>query len=308
MIRVVEPGPFTTVQDLGRPGLAATGVPPSGAFDVLALRVANGMAGNDEGEAALEITLAGPLLNFEADAVVAIGGAAADAELDGRPVPHASAFRVPAGSALRLGRVRDGVRSYLAVRGGIAVPEVLGSRSTLVNAGLGGVLGRALEANDHLPVGSHAGGEPLRRLAGDPAPRGGVVRAVPGPQEASFTPRGRAAFFSRPFTVSTRSDRAGVRLEGDPIELAGPADLDPEGVVTGAVQVPGDGRPIVLGPDRPTTGGYVKIATVITADLSLIAQARPGDTLRFVPVTVEGARAAWHERERALREGIVAAE
>jgi antagonist of KipI len=303
MIHVVEPGPFTTIQDFGRPGLGAAGVPPSGAFDAVSFRAANLLAGDWEGEAALEITLAGPLLIFESDSIVAIAGAPIDAELDGRPVEHETAFQVPAGSTLRVGRARDGIRTYLAVRGGFAVPQVLLSTSTLVSAGFGGLLGRPLAANDYLRVGP-AAQRPLRRLTRELVQHDGVVRAVPGPQDDAFTRRGRDAFFSQSFTVSPRSDRAGVRLDGEPLELARPADLDPEGVVTGAVQVPGDGKPIVLGPDRPVTGGYVKIATVITADLPKIAQARPGDTLRFVEVDVEEAQAAYFEQEQALRDAV----
>lgn len=303
MIRVVEPGPFTTVQDLGRPGLAALGVPPSGAFDDVAFRVANRLVGNSEEAAALEITLAGPLLRFEADAVIAIAGARCDIELDGVPAKHAESFRVSGGAALRLGRAREGLRTYLAVRGGLAVPEVLGSSATLASAGFGGWLGRPLAANDYLRVGEPAN-RPMRRHAEQPVEHDDVVRVVPGPQSEAFTEHGRKAFFSQSFTVSPRSDRVGVRLAGEPLELAGPADLDPEGVVTGAIQVPGDGHPIVLGPDRPVTGGYVKIATVITADIPKIAQSRPGDTLRFVEVDLAAARAARRAQEDALRAAI----
>ena len=305
MIRVVEPGAFTTVQDLGRTGHGGMGVPPSGAFDALALRAANRLAGNTDEAAALEITLHGPTLTFEGRGVLALAGAAVDADLDGDPVPNGCSFLVAAGQALRVGKTGAGVRAYLAVRGGLAVPSVLGSRSTLVSAGFGGWLGRPLVARDYLRVGPAGAQTPLRRLTREMAPAAaGVVRAVPGPQEDAFTQRGRDAFFGQTFTVSTRSDRVGVRLDGDPLEQAVEADLDPEGVVTGAVQVPGDGHPIVLGPDRPVTGGYVKIATVITADLPLIAQARPGDTLRFVPIDVEEARAAWRAQEDGLANAI----
>jgi biotin-dependent carboxylase-like uncharacterized protein len=304
MIRVVEPGPFSTVQDLGRPGGAAAGVPPSGAFDAPALRAANRLVGNPEGAAAIETTLIGPLLGFDAEVVVAIAGAPTDAELDGEPVPHGESLVVGSGATLRLGRAREGVRSYLAVRGAIDVPPVLGGRSTLVSSALGGWLGRPLAARDYLRIGARPAEAPLRRLTGQLRRRDRIVRVVPGPQENAFTPAGRDAFFASDFSVSPRSDRAGVRLEGEPIELAGDADIDPEGVVTGAVQVPADGAPIVLGPDRPVTGGYVKIATVITADLPLIAQARPGDTLRFVAVDVEEAREALREQEEAFARAV----
>jgi antagonist of KipI len=305
MIRVVDPGAFTTVQDLGRPGYSAAGVPPSGAMDAFAFRAANLLAGNPDDASALEITMSGPRLGFEAGAIVAFAGAPFEVILDGEPAPYGASFAVAAGSTLEFGRAPRGLRAYLAVRGGIEVPSVLGSSSTLAAAGIGGWLGRALAAGDYLRTGASATDAPLRRLAADPFPvPDEPVRAVAGPQNDAFTPYGHKTFFGKEFTVSPRSDRAGVRLQGTPIVHAGPADLDPEGVVTGAVQVPGDGMPIVLGPDRPVTGGYVKIATVITADLGRIAQARPGDELRFVEVDVAYARAAWRARESALAESI----
>jgi biotin-dependent carboxylase-like uncharacterized protein len=305
MIRVVEPGTFTTVQDLGRPGHSAAGVPPSGAMDPLALRAANLLAGNAEGAGALEITMIGPLLTFEAPAILAIAGAPFDVHLDGEPAPHGATFAVAAGETLRIGRASRGARAYLAVRGGIAVPPVLGSSSTLPAAGMGGWLGRALATGDYLRTDPPQADAPMRRLADGalPFPQG-PARVVPGPQTDAFTPYGLRVFFGEAFTVSPRSDRAGVRLQGTPLVHAGAADLDPEGVMTGAVQVPGDGMPIVLGPDRPVTGGYVKIATVITVDLPFIAQARPGDTLRFAEVDVSSARAAWREQEAELARSI----
>jgi antagonist of KipI len=306
-LRVERAGAFTTVQDLGRAGWGASGVPPSGAMDELALRVANLLAGNDEGAAALEMTITGPDLRFAAEHLVALAGAPFDARIDGEPFPSGRSLVVPAGTALSVGKTREGVRGYLAVRGGIDVPIVLGSRSTLVAAGFGGVEGRAITEGDILDAG-HADGQPRMRAlkVGSPAghAREVVLRTIPGPQEDAFARGSLDLFYANGYRVSPRSDRAGVRLEGDPIELDRPADLDPEGVLTGAVQVPSDGLPIVLGPDRPATGGYPKIATVIQADLPLLAQARPGDTLRFSAVEVPEARAAWRERLRAVREGI----
>jgi antagonist of KipI len=305
MIRVVSPGPFTTVQDLGRAGWGSSGVPPSGAMDGPALRAANLLAGNPQDAAGLEITIAGPVLVFEQHATVAIAGARIEASIDETAAPDRETLEVRAGSTLRLGKVSGGVRAYLAVGGGIDLPPVLGSRSTLAAAGIGGLSGRALADGDRLPIGPATSRAARKRLP-DAALAGaaGVVRAVAGPQEDAFTAKGIEAFWAATFTVTPRSDRTGVRLDGPAIEHAGGADLDPEGVVTGAIQIPGDGKPIVLGPDRPATGGYAKIATVVTADLPLIAQARPGDTLRFVPVSVEEARVAWRELERALRDGI----
>lgn len=306
-ITVEAPGAFTTVQDLGRRGWGAAGVPPSGAMDELALRAANLLAGNDEGDAALEITINGPRLRFAEPATCALAGAPFDGELDGEPIDVARSFAVSAGSRLRIGSARTGLRCYLAVAGGIAVEPVLGSRSTLVSAGIGGLDGAALAAGSTLPVAPGASPHAARFLKDGalPAPAAGLVlRAIPGPQEDAFEPGALDTFFSTDYGVSPRSDRAGVRLDGEALALAGAADLDPEGVVTGAVQVPADGLPIVLGPDRPATGGYVKIATVIAADLPLLAQARPGDTLRFALTTVEEARAAWRERLRTVRASV----
>jgi len=304
-MRVVSPGAFTTIQDLGRPGWASSGVPPSGAMDQPALRAANLLVGNAESTAALEITLNGPLIEFVDAAAVAVVGALFEVELDGEPVFMNETLPVQAGSVLRIGKARAGCRAYLAVRGGIDVPAVLGSRSTYAPGGIGGPRGRALQTHDFLragPAASHLAMRRIKPIVGSNPTE--AVRAVPGPQENAFTARALEKFWATEFRVSPRSDRAGMRLECEPLAHAGSADLDPEGVVTGAVQVPGDGLPIVLGPDGPATGGYVKIATVITADLPVIAQARPGDTLRFVPVDVERARSAWRDRERALFESI----
>ncbi len=305
--RVVRPGLFTTVQDLGRAGWGAAGVPPSGAMDELSFRAANLLAGNDEDAAALEITVGGPELVFDTERLAALAGAAVPVHIDGEPIRVSRTFLIPAGAALSIGKTRSGARCYLAVAGGFDLAAVLGSRSTLVAAGFGGLHGRALKVGDELPIGPAKGPHRERALAHGTLPelaRETILRVVRGPQEEAFTGGGLDAFYSGPYRVSPRSDRAGVRLEGTPFELVGAADLDPEGVVTGAVQVPADGMPIVLGPDRPATGGYAKVATVISADLPLLAQARPGDTLRFAAVDIEAAREAWRERLRTLRDGI----
>jgi antagonist of KipI len=307
-VQVVRPGASTTVQDLGRPGWGASGVPPSGAMDALSFRAANLLAGNDEDAAALEITLGGLEVVFSAEHRCALAGAPVEARIDGELVRAGRSFVIPTGAALSIGATRSGVRCYLAVAGGIDVPVALGSRSTFVAAGFGGLDGRALKTGDVLSVGPPSGSpHEQRALTAGALPetaRETILRVVRGPQEDAFTGEGIDTFYSNPYRVSPRSDRAGVRLEGAPIAIAGEADLDPEGVVTGSVQVPADGMPIILGPDRPATGGYVKVATVITADLPVLAQARPGDTLRFVRIDVEDARAAWRERLRVLHDGF----
>lgn len=301
-IEVLEPGALTTVQDLGRPGLGAWGVPPSGAMDEIALRAANLACGNEAGAAGLECTIAGPVLRFLHDAVVAIGGSVFAASLDGRPVPHLAGFGVRAGQTLAVGRSTQGARCLVAVRGGIASEVVLGSRSAYPAAGVG----KRVEADDILETGPHPG-SPMRSLDPRMLPAWSpsqTLRAVTGPQDDVFTPDAREAFFVEAFRAGTRADRTGIRLEGPRLAHASGAEIPPEGLVAGAVQVPPDGMPIVLGADRPATGGYAKIATVITADLPLLGQVKPGDEIRFVAVTVGEARAALADLERRLGEAL----
>lgn len=290
--RVVKAGALTTVQDLGRPGFARFGVCPSGAMDATALHLGNLLVGNPPNTAGLEIALQGPTLWFASDSVVALTGCRFDADVDARSANFCAAMRVPAGATLRIGGSHEGLRCYLAIRGGIDVPPVLDSRSTLVASGFGGFEGRPLRTGDVVPLG-RSGEGPLRRLRPDaiepPCPDLNL-HYIPGPQEAAFSEDAIERFRSDSFSVSAHSDRSGVRLEGEPLTHRAEADLLPEGVVTGAVQVPADGRPIILGVDRPATGGYVKIGTVICADIGRIAYLKPRDRVRFTQTTVEAAR------------------
>ena len=302
MIRVLSAGLLTTVQDLGRPGLGALGVPRGGAADAHALRLGNLLLGNDAGAAALEATLAGPELVFEEPALVALAGAPFDARLDGEPVPPWEAFEVGAGARLYVGRALSGARAYLCVRGGLDVPAVLGSRSTDVATGFGGHEGRPLGPGDVLPVGSAPRPPRGRRVAAAAARWSGPrrdLRVTAGPQAGLFTRETLAAFRERSFRVSASSSRTGVRLEGEP--LAAPAgSLVTEGVVPGAIQVPPSGLPIVLLVEHPATGGYPKIGSVISADLSALAQLRPAEEVRFAPVSLEEARRLLLDREARL--------
>lgn len=307
MIRVLSPGLLTTVQDLGRPGLGALGVSPGGAADAHALRLGNLLLGNDEGAAALEVTLDGPELFFEDEALVVLAGAPFAATLDGEALAAWSATRVRAGDRLILGRAVSGARGYLCVRGGVEVPQVLGSRSTDVATGFGGIGGRALATGDLLPIGRAPAPPRGRRVDAAAARWNGprrVLRVTPGPQQHWFSTSALASFLSRSFRVSASSSRTGVRLEGEPLE-APTRSLVTEGVVAGAVQVPAGGLPIVLLVEHPSTGGYPKIASVISADLSALAQLRPGDEVRFAPVSFDEARRLLLEREaRLARAGV----
>jgi len=309
-LTIVKPGMLSTVQDLGRRGRAALGIPPCGAMDELALRVANRLVGNADERAAIEITLGGPEIRFDEETLVAIAGSRFECEIDGRAMPHGETIAVAAGATLAIGRSLEGARAIVAVAGGIDVAPVLGSRSTFLRGGFGGVDGRALKAGDRLRLGA-SGRRKRRRLRRDALPRyepRAALRVVEGPQSDAFTTSGRRTFLVSRYRVSPRSDRMGLRLDGPAIELAANADLLPEGIAPGAIQVPGDGQPIVLGVDRPTTGGYTKIATVVTADLWKTAQAKPGDEVGFVAIDVATARALYREYEEMLRSAVEDAE
>jgi len=293
-VEVIAPGMFTTVQDLGRIGHRAKGVGPSGAVDTFALRLANLLVGNSESAAGLEFTLVGPELYFRSDTIVALGGAA----FEGWPVWKP--LRVRAGTRIQFGAARHGCRGYLALAGGIAVPEVLGSRSTHVRARLGGCHGRPLRAGDVLVVPEvprtlqeHWQIDP--RLL-PPYSRDPVVRVVSGPDAGDFG----GEFLASVFTVTSQSDRMGMRLRGPTLNRRVQADAASAPVVPGTVQVPPNGEPIVLLADAQTLGGYPQIAHVIGLDLPLVAQLRPGDRLRFREVSLAEAQEHTRTRERAL--------
>ena len=271
-------GPLTTVQDLGRPGWAHLGVPLAGAVDRPALRAANRIVGDPAAAAVLETTLSGPALLCEADAVVAVTGGRCAVTVDDQPVPFGAAVLVHAGQLLRLGEVTSGVRSYLAVRGGVDVAPVLGSRSTCTGSGLGPA---PLRAGDRLPVGAMVHGavaaEVLPGVVDEP-----VLRVVLGPRDDAFVDAG--VLLRSRYVVTPSSDRTGVRLDGPALQRISNEELPSEGVVPGAVQVPPDGRPIVFLANCPTTGGYPVVGVVVPEDLRHAAQARPGTTLRFAAV------------------------
>ncbi|HSP92524.1 MAG TPA: biotin-dependent carboxyltransferase family protein, partial [Vicinamibacterales bacterium] len=288
-VEVLDGGLLTTVQDLGRFGAQQYGVPVSGAMDAWALRAANRLVGNHDGAAALEITLAGPVLRFDGPGVIALTGGDLGARLDGRPLDPWQSVGVAPGAELSFAGLRDGLRAYLGVAGGIGVSLVLESRSTLLTARLGGFMGRALAAGDRVPVGpgDMASGRAGWRLPRKLVPAYGhshTVRVVMGPQDDAFTEDGIRTFLSESYTLAPQSDRVGCRLTGPRIAHCRGADIVSDGTAFGSVQVSGDGLPIVLMADRGTTGGYTKIATVATADLSRMAQAAPGDRVRFVRV------------------------
>ena len=302
---VLKPGLLTTVQDRGRWGWQASGVPVAGPMDPWAHRLANALAGNDPDAATLETTLLGPEVEFEDARVVAVAGAEFELLVDGERVPTHAAFRVAAGSTLRFGHRALGARAYLAVSGGITVPPVLGSRATHITSAMGGVGGRAIRIGDRLPLGEPSSGrKPPVAIARVPTlavPDGHAdVRVMAGPQEDAFTADALDRLQSAPYTIGRASDRMGYRLEGPAVAHARGGDIISEATAMGTLQVPASGQPILLMADRQTTGGYPKIATVITADLGLAGQLAPGDQISFVVCSLREAIAALVARERAL--------
>jgi biotin-dependent carboxylase-like uncharacterized protein len=299
MIVVTRAGSCDLIVDLGRPGWAASGVPAGGAADPQALVAANRLVGNRDDAAGLELTLHGPALHFLRAARVAVTGAGFAATRGGNaPLPWNETLTVGAGETLDFGRAASGVRCWLAVDGGIDVPRVLGSRSTCLPGAFGGFAGRALRRGDRLPLGA-AAADGGRRRARPPAEEPeGILRVVPGPQIRLFSDRGLSAFFCGTYCVTTASDRRGLRLAGAPCGYP-PVDLPSQGVLPGAIQVPADGQPIILGWDGPVTGGYPVIATVIGADLPRLAQLAPGARVRFGALT-RGAAAAQRAGEWVL--------
>ncbi|TDE33188.1 biotin-dependent carboxyltransferase family protein [Actinomadura sp. 6K520] len=280
MIEVVRPGPLATVQDLGRPGRAHLGVPRSGAADRRAFRLANRLVGNPEGAAAVELTLGGAALRFHRHAWLAVTGAPAQLRINGRTQGTHAPAHVPDGALVEFGTPPAGLRSYLAVRGGIAVDEVLGSRSSDLLSGLGP---SPLSPGDRLPVGSTKGlGDITVDVAPAPLiPETPVLHIRPGPRDDWFTDDAMATLTSTLYEVSPHSNRVGVRLEGPPLVRARDGELGSEGMVTGALQVPPSGLPIIFLVDHPTTGGYPVVAVLASSAMADAAQLRPGQRLRF---------------------------
>ena len=307
VLEVIDPGMFTTVQDRGRYGYQRFGVPVSGAMDEFALRAANLLVGNEDGAAALEMTVIGPSLRFLADTWIAVTGSDLSPRLDGESLPRWETVQVAAGSELTFHGMEDGMRAYLAVAGGIDVPTVMGSRSTYAGAGFGGLEGRALTKGDVVSRPNNAP-EPefvQRRLPdGYVAPTYGEhhdLDVILGPQRESFTAEAIETLLGATYVVSMDSDRMGCRLDGPRIVHKTGPDIVSDGNPPGAIQVPGDGLPMILLADRGTTGGYAKIATVVSSDLGELAQAVPGHTVSFNAVTVDEAHDALRQREAVLR-------
>lgn len=305
-LKVIQPGMLSTIQDRGRYGYQRYGMPTAGAMDTFALRAANALLGNDDNAACIEATVLGPRIEILSDTSIAITGANVSPRLDSEPIPMWQPVAASKGSRLELRGPKDGMRGYLAIVGGIDVPKIMGSRATYMKAAIGGVEGRPLRAGDILNALEETPGASatVRHIPTEAIPRYGSaheLRVVLGPQRAAFTQAGIDTFLSETYTVSIHSDRMGYRLEGKPIEHADGPDVISDGTPLGTIQVPGDGQPIILLSDRGTTGGYTKIATVISTDISKVAQAMPGHSVKFRAISVEEAQEAYRSQEALLQ-------
>lgn len=319
MLTVTAPGAHTLIQDLGRPGHYALGLPPSGALDQFSHRCANLLVGNDENAATLEITMVGPTLEFTTDSCVAVAGGDVDITVDGHPHQPWTSLNVSAGQVLHVGVLRSGCRAYVAIRGGIDTTPFLGSRSTYVSSAIGGLRGASLRTGDILPVGNlyghhrHLGPgcviEPRLR----PNHSGEyTVRVVEGLCHYRFARDSVTTFFTAPYTVSSESDRTGYRLQGPALGFVdreapfgageNPSNVVDLGYPMGSIQIPNGEEPICLLRDAVTGGGYATIGTVITADLDIFGQLRAPDVVHFRPVSLEEALQARRERSRRLKE------
>jgi len=305
LFRVINPGFFTTVQDLGRQGFLKYGVPVSGAMDDFSLLLANMLVTNKPNDACLEIPLIGPELEALKDTQIAITGGNISPQINGQDIEMWQTLKIKEGDVVSFGKTRNGCRAYLSIRGGINVPPVLGSRSTYIRCEMGGIKGRQLKTGDFIEGFNSAKVLDVKlSLPEDYIPtfsNEAHVRVVLGPQLDSFTEKGVETFLSNPYTISLEADRMGYRLDGSVIEHKAQIETISDAILPGTVQVPPNGKPIITMKDAQTTGGYPKIATLITSDLYILGQAKPKDTVYFHEIALPEARRKLIEYKRRLR-------
>lgn len=293
-IRILNGGFLTTVQDMGRYGSQETGMAVSGVMDTRAAALADILVGNDENEAVLEVTMMGPIMEFTEDELIAVTGGDLGAKVDGKPLPRYEAVLIKAGQTVSFGGMYGGSRAYMAFAGGLDVAVVMGSRSTNLKAKIGGIEGRKLGAGDEIGFRSPKTWLPSMAARKLPLPelssREHTLRVVMGPQDDCFTEEGISTFLGSAYTISNEYDRMGCRMEGPVIAHKNGGDIITDGISFGAVQVPSHGNPIVMMADHQTTGGYTKIANVISVDLPVLAQCMPGMKIHFEKVTVDEAQ------------------
>jgi len=301
---ILSPGPLSTVQDEGRFGYMNTGFSPGGAMDAYSMKVANILVGNAPEDGVIEMTMMGITAQFSCDTVIAVTGADMEPCVDGVPIAMYKNTPVHAGSVLSMKAATSGMRAYLAVAGGFDLPPAMGSMSTNLKCGLGGFAGRKLRAGDEIPLRQSVTLDMLGARQTDAEntyPSALGIRVLLGPQDDYFTQKGIETFLSGTYTVTDKSDRMGIRLDGEKIENKNGVDIISDGIATGSVQIPASGTPIIMMADRQTTGGYAKIATVISADLPKIAQARPGTRIRFTAVCEKDAVFLKKQEEMKLK-------
>jgi antagonist of KipI len=306
-IEILHGGTFTTIQDLGRKGYQQFGMSTAGAMDITSLRLANRLVQNEEGEACLEITFIGLHLLALQDLEIAITGGNLTPKVDGSPLPMWQTISIRRNSEVSFTAVRNGIRSYLAVAGGIQVPEIMGSKSTYIRGGFGGLEGRPLKKGDRLRIGPQPSKPPRYKIREEFIPGYEKVwktRVIMGPQDDYFSKSGIEVFTSSEYTITPQSDRMGYRLHGSLIQHRRGADIISDATCLGSIQVPGHGLPIILLADRQTTGGYPKIATVISVDVYNLGQAKPGDRVRFTPISVAEAHEIRKDYEKRIQQSL----
>ncbi len=323
MITILKPGLLTTIQDLGRYGFQKNGMIASGAMDPLAHRIANILVGNDETDPTLEITLLGPTIEFQQDALIAICGGDLSPKIGEKPVKLWRPLFIKKGTILHFTSCKTGCRAYLAVAGSFKIPSIMNSYSTYLRAGIGGYNGRALTKGDQINLGpksqlssrilssfseknnpsniSNAGWTISKAIIPSYRPKP-IIRVMQGRQYHLFKKYSQTKFFTEQYKITPQSDRMGYRLNGPTLALIQEEEMISEAVTFGTIQVPGDGQPIILLADRQTTGGYPKIAQIATVDLPLIAQAKPGDSISFMEITQQEAQLLYLSREKSIRQ------
>ncbi|MPQ32311.1 biotin-dependent carboxyltransferase [Clostridium estertheticum] len=294
IMKILKPGMYTTIQDCGRYNYQKAGMSVSGAMDQFSLRVANILVGNKDSEACLEATLFGLKIKFAGDALIAVTGANLMPRINNKAIDMWSGIKVLDGDELSFETAQSGCRSYIAIEHGIDVPEVMGSKSTYVKGKVGGFQGRMLKAGDEIKIGASSENQftSIKKLPNELIPlysKDNIVRVIMGPQDDYFTVGGINTFLDCEYKVTSEADRMGYRLSGPKISHITSADIISDGITMGSVQIPGDGTPIIMMADRQTTGGYTKIATIITPDINIVGQLKPGDSIRFKLISIEEA-------------------
>lgn len=304
-IQIISPGALTTVQDYGRAGLCEIGIPPSGAVDARSMELANILVGNEMGEAVLECTLIGPTIHFTRDNVIAITGAFMSPKINDRDIPMNRAVTVKAGEDLSLGVAAIGCRTYIAFAGGLWIEECFSSKSTNIKCVIGGFYGRALKAKDEIEFADPTAmldrmeKRVLKQMEAYASPR--TIRVIMGPQEDYFTGEGVETFLSSPYQLTNDSNRMACKLSGPIITSKKTTDIISDGIALGSIQVSSNGQPMVMLSDRQTTGGYAKIATVISTDIPYIAQCKPGDVLLFQSISLETAHKLYKQHMESMK-------